>query len=79
MYIKNFFRPYKINQAKLVVIAADVDPIELVLWLPRLCKKMDIPYCFVKGKARLGILVHKKNATAVALTDVRGEDKSSLD
>ena len=40
---------------------------------------MDIPYCFVKGKARLGILVHKKNATAVALTDVRGEDKSSLD
>ena len=57
------------------MIASDVDPIELVLWLPRLCKKMEVPYCFVQGKARLGALVHKKTATAVALTDVRGEDK----
>lgn len=27
------------KQAKLVVIAYDVDPIELVVWLPQLCKK----------------------------------------
>ena len=27
------------KQAKLVVIAFDVDPIELVLWLPQLCRK----------------------------------------
>jgi len=36
------------------VIAHDVDPIELVVWLPALCRKMEIPYCIVKGKARLG-------------------------
>jgi large subunit ribosomal protein L7Ae len=66
-------------QAKLVVIAADVDPIELVLWLPRLCKKSEVPYAFVKSKARLGQLVGQKTATAVALTDVRGEDKSQLE
>ncbi|KAL8528615.1 hypothetical protein ACS0TY_006164 [Phlomoides rotata] len=35
------------NKAQLVVIAHDVDPIELV-------EKMEIPYCIVKGKARLG-------------------------
>ena len=42
------------GKAQLVVIAHDVDPIELVIWLPALCRKMGIPYCIVKGKARLG-------------------------
>jgi len=37
-----------------VLIAHDVDPIELVVWLPALCRKMNVPYCIVKGKARLG-------------------------
>jgi len=27
------------KKAKMVVIAHDVDPIELVLWLPQLCRK----------------------------------------
>jgi large subunit ribosomal protein L7Ae len=67
------------KKAKLVVIAHDVDPIELVVWLPALCRKLDVPYCIVKGKARLGELVHQKTATAVCLTDVRKEDAKSLD
>merc|ERR1711988_1435616 len=53
------------KKATFVVIAHDVDPIELVLYLPALCKKMDVPYCIIKGKARLGKLVHKKTATCV--------------
>jgi large subunit ribosomal protein L7Ae len=60
------------------VIASNVDPIELVVWLPTLCRKLDIPYCFVKGKARLGQLVHQKNAAVVALTEVRKEDEGDL-
>lgn len=37
---------YLIEQGKasLVVIAHDVDPIELVVWLPALCRKMKVPY-----------------------------------
>lgn len=42
------------NKAQLVVIAHDVDPIELVVWLPALCRKMGVPYAIVKGKSRLG-------------------------
>ena len=61
------------KKAKLVAIAHDVDPIETVVFLPTLCRKFDVPYCFVKGKARLGATVNKKTATAVALTDVRKE------
>jgi len=67
------------KKAKLVVIAHDVDPVELVVWLPALCRKMDVPYCIVKGKARLGAMVYKKTATALALTEVHKEDVSKLD
>merc|ERR1712141_950586 len=42
------------KQAQLVVIAHDVEPIEVVIYLPALCRKMDVPYCIVKGKSRLG-------------------------
>jgi len=67
------------RKAKLVIIAHDVDPIELVVWLPALCRKLDVPYCIVKGKARLGRLVHKKTAAAIALTDLRKEHVAQLD
>merc|ERR1719471_2009142 len=67
------------KKAKLVCIAHDVDPIEIVVWLPALCRKMGVPYCIVKGKARLGKLVHKKNATAIAVTAVKQEDKDKLE
>lgn len=40
------------KKASLVVIAHDVTPIELVVWLPALCRKMGIPYCIMKGKVR---------------------------
>lgn len=36
------------GKAQCVVIAHDVDPIEIVVWLPALCKKMGVPYCIVK-------------------------------
>ena len=59
------------KRAKLVLIAADVDPIETVIFLPTLCKSMDIPYAIVPSKARLGQLVHKKSATCLALTEFK--------
>ena len=36
------------GKAQMVCIAHDVDPIELVVWLPALCRKMGVPYCIVK-------------------------------
>jgi len=67
------------KKARLVVIAHDVDPIELVLWLPQLCRTKNVPFCFIKSKARLGQLVNKKTATCVALTEVRKEDQAELE
>merc|ERR1711990_1043178 len=67
------------KKAKLVVIAHDVDPIEIIVWLPALCKARGIPYCIVKSKARLGAVVGKKTATCLAITDVKSENKNDLD
>merc|ERR1711977_51224 len=67
------------KKAKLVVIAHDVDPVEIVVWLPSLCKARGIPYCIVKSKARLGAVVGKKTATCLAITDVKSENKNDLD
>jgi len=66
------------KKAKLVLIAADVDPIEMVIWLPALCRKMDVPYMVVQNKGRLGALVHKKTASCLALTRVNKEDEKAL-
>lgn len=66
------------RKARLVVLAHDVDPIELVVFIPALCRKLDIPYCIVKSKSRLGRLVHHKTATCVALTNVKKADESSF-
>jgi len=66
------------KKALLVVIANDVDPIELVLFLPALCRKMGVPYCIVKNKSRLGHVVRRKTCACVALSAVNSEDRNQL-
>ena len=62
----------------MVVIAHDVDPIELVAFLPALCRKKNVPYCIIKGKIRLGQLCGKKTASCIAITKVQPEDQSEF-
>ena len=42
------------GKAKLVVIAEDVDPPEVIAHLPLLCEERKIPYIFVPNKRKLG-------------------------
>ena len=65
--------------ARLVVIGNDVEPLELVVWLPALCRSMDVPFLIVKNSSRMGTLLYKKNCTVMALTEVRKEDLRELE
>jgi len=67
------------KKAKLVVIAHDVDPIELVVWLPALCRKLEVPFVIIKGKSRLGHLVRKKSTSVIAITDIKKEDGAKFE
>lgn len=69
----------KANDAKLVLIADDVDPLELVMFLPALCHTKDVPFAIVRSKAELGKLCHVKTCACVAFTTVRDGCQAQLD
>merc|ERR1739845_82664 len=43
-----------------------------------LCRKMGVPYCIVKNKARIGKVVRRKTTTCLAITNVESSDRSAL-
>ena len=57
------------GEAKLVVIAMDVDPPEVVAFLPYLCEEKMIPYAYVPSKAELGKAAGVRSAASVAIVD----------
>lgn len=52
--------------AKLVIIAEDVDPPEVVAHLPLLCDERKVPYVYVPSKAKLGAAAGIEVAAASA-------------
>ena len=60
-------------QAKLVVVAEDVQPPEVVAHLPLLCEERKIPYVFVPSKEQLGKSVGIDVSTAAACIIKEGE------
>ncbi|MEM5881875.1 MAG: 50S ribosomal protein L7Ae [Candidatus Aenigmatarchaeota archaeon] len=66
-------------QAKLVLIAMNVDPEEIVAHLPLLCEEKKTPYIYVKSKEDLGrVSGIQVSAASVCVIDV-GEGKKLLD
>ena len=64
-------------QAKLVVIAEDVDPPEIVAHLPLLCEERKIPYMFVRSKEKIGKVVGI-DVSAAAVCIVREGEAEGL-
>jgi len=61
--------------AKLVIIAEDVDPEEIVMHLPALCEEKKIPYIYVPSKQELGRAAGIDVASASACIIEPGEAK----
>ncbi|MBN2603940.1 MAG: 50S ribosomal protein L7ae [Candidatus Thermoplasmatota archaeon] len=67
------------GQAKIVVLAEDVTPEEILAHMPLLCEEKNIPYTYVPSKQELGVSAGLHVGTsAVAILNV-GKDKSSVE
>lgn len=65
--------------AKLVVIATDVEPEEIVMHLPVLCDEKKVPYVFVPSKEELGTSVGIGVATSSVAIMEEGEAKKQIE
>jgi len=67
------------GKARLVVIAMDVDPEEIVMHLPPLCEEKGVPYTYVPSKLELGKASGiEVQAATVAIVDA-GEHSKLLE
>jgi large subunit ribosomal protein L7Ae len=67
------------GQAKLVLIATDVDPEEIVAHLPMLCEEKKIPYIYVPDKLELGKASGIEVASASACIINPGKAKEAVE
>ncbi|MBL7206698.1 MAG: 50S ribosomal protein L7ae [Candidatus Aenigmarchaeota archaeon] len=65
--------------AKLVIIATDVSPEEVVMHLPLLCDEKQIPYVFVPSREELGVSAGiGVQTSSIAITE-EGESKKHIE
>ena len=66
------------NEAKFVAIAADVNPVEIVMHIPMLCDEKKIPYAWVPTKADLGAAAGLPVGTSAIAVANAGEASKKL-
>ena len=67
------------GQAKLVVMAEDVTPEEVLAHMPILCEEKKIPYTYVPSKEELGISAGLNVPTAAVAILNPGKDKAGIE
>ena len=65
--------------ARLVIVAEDVEPTEIIMYLPGLCDDKKAPYIFVPSKKTLGNAVGIDRPTAAVAIIVEGKAKDLVD
>ncbi len=66
------------GRAKLVAIAMDVSPPEIVMHLPVLCEEKNVPYTYVYSKKSLGEAVGIAVSAASACIEEEGDAKAMV-
>ncbi|MBN2066552.1 MAG: 50S ribosomal protein L7ae [Candidatus Thermoplasmatota archaeon] len=67
------------GQAKLVVMAEDVSPEEVLAHMPILCEEKNIPYAYVPSKEELGNAAGLHVPTASIAIVNMGKDKAGIE
>jgi large subunit ribosomal protein L7Ae len=67
------------GQAKLVVMAEDVSPEEILAHMPILCEEKNIPYTYVPSKEELGNAAGLSTSTSAIAVINPGKDKDMVE
>ena len=67
------------GQAKLVVMAEDVSPEEILAHMPILCEEKNIPYTYVPSKEELGNAAGLGTSTSAIAVINPGKDKDMVE
>ena len=64
--------------SRIVVIAADISPIDVLSHLPILCEDKNVPYIYVKSRAEVGEACKTKRPTSCVLITAPGKKDSKV-
>ncbi|KAL1598484.1 hypothetical protein SLS59_006768 [Nothophoma quercina] len=67
------------DPAAIVVIAADISPMDVISHIPVLCEDHGIPYIYIKSRAQLGEASATKRPTSVVMVAKAGSSKKAKD
>ncbi|KAK1756848.1 L30e-like protein [Echria macrotheca] len=65
--------------AGLVIIAADISPMDVIMHFPLLCEEHGVPYLFVDSRAELGTAACTKRATSIVMLKPEGKSDATKD
>ena len=67
-----------VNVFRIVIIAADISPIDVLSHLPILCEDKNVPYIYVKSRAEVGEACKTKRPTSCVLISKPGKDAAKI-
>ena len=65
--VKETVKAVRKGQAGLVIIAADISPIDVLSHLPILCEDKGVPYMYVRSRAEVGEACKTKRPTSCVM------------
>merc|ERR1712113_252043 len=76
--VKETVKAVRKGNKGVVVIAADISPIDVLSHLPILCEDKGVPYIYVKSRAEVGEACKTKRPTSCVLIATPGKDKDKI-
>jgi H/ACA ribonucleoprotein complex subunit 2 len=66
-YESLLFLEERLTETRIVIIAGDISPIDVISHVPVLCEEADVPYAYVPSKEELGQAGSTKRPTSVVM------------
>ena len=76
--VKETVKAVRKGSKGVVVIAADISPIDVLSHLPILCEEKEVPYIYIRSRAELGQACKTKRPTSCVLIVAPKSDDKKL-